>query len=164
MIAAVRQPSEPDATALHELPAAAGSRLIVVQIDSASDTSASAAMAQLVAGHGITALDMVIANAGVFKTAAFAPAAHVKPHDLLDHFDVNAVGPLRLFQAAYALLRAAPAPKFIAISSAVASSADKDWAALPLNAYGASKVALNYLVRRIHLENEFLIAFAIHPG
>lgn len=35
---------------------------------------------------------------------------------------------------------------------------------IPATAYGASKAALNYVVRKIHVENEGLIAFPLHPG
>lgn len=34
----------------------------------------------------------------------------------------------------------------------------------PLAAYGVSKAALNYFVRKIHFENEELVAFALDPG
>ena len=35
---------------------------------------------------------------------------------------------------------------------------------VPMNAYGASKAAAYYLVRKMYFENEGLIAFAIDPG
>jgi norsolorinic acid ketoreductase len=35
---------------------------------------------------------------------------------------------------------------------------------MPVTAYGASKATLNYIVRKIHFENEHLIAFPISPG
>jgi len=36
--------------------------------------------------------------------------------------------------------------------------------AIPTTLYGASKAAVNFLVKKIHLEHEKLIAFPIHPG
>lgn len=84
-----------------------------------------------------------------------------------EHYEVNVVGTLVLFQAVYSLIKAtadAPessesksTPKFVAISSFGGSIAVG--ATLPgvgIAAYGASKAALNYLVRRINAENEFL--------
>lgn len=35
---------------------------------------------------------------------------------------------------------------------------------VPMSAYGVSKAAAHYLVRKIHFENEGLIAFALDPG
>ena len=35
---------------------------------------------------------------------------------------------------------------------------------VPMGAYGVSKTAAHYLVRKIHFENEGLIAFAVDPG
>jgi NAD(P)-dependent dehydrogenase (short-subunit alcohol dehydrogenase family) len=39
-----------------------------------------------------------------------------------------------------------------------------DFGQLPVTAYGSSKAAVNYIVRKIHFENPDLIAFPIHPG
>ena len=63
---------------------------------------------------------------------------------------VNTNGPLVLFQATYALLRASAEPKFIVISSAVGSITLG--ANLPFNiyAYGASKAAVNWVARKLH--------------
>jgi norsolorinic acid ketoreductase len=34
----------------------------------------------------------------------------------------------------------------------------------PATALGISKAALNFLVRKIHFENDWLVAFPLHPG
>ncbi|PRP84523.1 hypothetical protein PROFUN_05858 [Planoprotostelium fungivorum] len=87
--------------------------------------------------------------------------------DVNDHFQVNVVGVLVLFQAVLPLLLKRQTRVFEAISSAVASNTN---AALfvPFNngSYSLSKAALNYLVRRISVEHaeESLIAFTVHPG
>lgn len=70
-----------------------------------------------------------------------------------------------LFKAVYPLLaKSSTAPKFIVISSTVASLTLMQ--PLPATPYGVSKVGLNYIVRRIHTEHkdEGLIAFPLHPG
>lgn len=79
---------------------------------------------------------------------------------LLNHHtdaQVNAVGPLVLFQAFYALFKAAPGtPKFVVISTFVGSIATGAAAPLGLSAYGPSKAAVNFITRKIHFENEHL--------
>lgn len=84
---------------------------------------------------------------------------------MTDHFSVNTIGSLLLFQATAPLLRLASRPIFIAISSGAGSiggmEALKD---VQNTAYGASKAALNFVVRKIHFENPGLIAFSVNPG
>jgi NAD(P)-dependent dehydrogenase (short-subunit alcohol dehydrogenase family) len=75
---------------------------------------------------------------------------------------VNVNGALVLFQATYPLLKASTStPKFIGISSMGGSI--EIGSAMPLKglAYGASKAALNYVIRKLHHENDGLSAF---PG
>jgi NAD(P)-dependent dehydrogenase (short-subunit alcohol dehydrogenase family) len=69
---------------------------------------------------------------------------------------VNTIGVLVLFQATYALLKASKSPKFIPISSGVGSLSA--YISMPLRGfcYGTTKVALNYMARKIHFENEWL--------
>lgn len=70
---------------------------------------------------------------------------------------------LALFQAVFPLL-GGEGKKFVAISSAVASIGDMEKVPMKSTAYGASKAALNYVIRKIHCENEGLIAFPLNPG
>ncbi|KAK1770407.1 short-chain dehydrogenase [Phialemonium atrogriseum] len=160
VIAATRTPTP----FLTSLPARPGNRLILVTIDSASPTSALAAAEHIREEHGIARLDVVIANAGV-GAAAPAPVAEVPVRDVHDCVAVNAVAPLLLFQATWPLLeRAAGPPKFVVISS-VAGSLGRVSGYAPLcAAYGMSKAAVNFLVRRMGRENERLVALALHPG
>jgi NAD(P)-dependent dehydrogenase (short-subunit alcohol dehydrogenase family) len=98
------------------------------------------------------------------------------PQSMSEHFDVslslcmrrlslkrsqvNVNGPLVLFQATYPLLKAStPSPKFIAVSSV--SGSIEIGAAMPHKglAYGASKAALNYVMRKLHHENDRLSAW-----
>lgn len=159
VIAATRTPTP----SLTSLPVRPGNRLILVTIDSASPTSALAAAEHIREEHGIARLDVVIANAGV--GAAPRPVAEVPVRDVHDCVAVNAVAPLLLFQATWPLLeRAAAPPKFVVISS-VAGSLGKVAGYAPLcAAYGMSKAAVNFLVRRMGRENERLVALALHPG
>jgi NAD(P)-dependent dehydrogenase (short-subunit alcohol dehydrogenase family) len=93
---------------------------------------------------------------------------------MLEHFDVkiprrlnvqvahnwlkvNVNGPLVLFQTVYPLLKAStPSPKFMAISSIAGSITIAPGFPYKSIAYGASKAALNFVVRKLHSENDEL--------
>ena len=119
-------------------------------------------MEQLQSYDGIDKIDTVIANSAMsncYQTAVETPPAEVQ-----EHFAVNVVGTLALFQATRLLLKASAAPKFVAISSLIGSIADMEQYPFPAAALGISKAALNFLVRKIHFENDRLVAFPLHPG
>lgn len=90
VIAAVRDSKSTASQALYSLPAGPGSSIIVVQIDSSSEVDARGAVESLQSNHNVTALDVVIANAGIFKN--HGPVQGVKPEVLREHFEVNAMG------------------------------------------------------------------------
>lgn len=119
-------------------------------------------MEALKSQHGIEKLDLVNANAGISKY--FGKASVTPVQQMLDHFTINAVGPLLLFQATSCLLSASPTPKFVAISSGAGSIGGMDKLMVENTAYGSSKTALNFITRKIHFENSHLIAFSINPG
>jgi len=144
-----------------------------VKIDSTSATDAQVAASTLASQHGITKLDVVIANAGVSK---YFGSARVTPaSEMAEHFAINAVAPLLLFQAMASLLDAAAAaatpsasgragPKFVVLSSGAGSLGLVESLPVENTAYGASKAAANFVTRRIHFENPKLITFPINPG
>ncbi|KAM0688951.1 hypothetical protein Q7P36_011027 [Cladosporium allicinum] len=163
VVAAARNPDGQDARDLTNISKAEGSKLITVKIDSTSETDAVNAISTI-KGQGITHLDVVIANAGIFKSEAFLEISVAKTSDLIEHVDVNVNGPIRLFQAVLPLLQAARQPKFAVISSGVATIAGAEHIPWAVSSYGASKAALNFVLRRIHIENPDLIAISFHPG
>ncbi|KAH0362718.1 NAD(P)-binding protein, partial [Aureobasidium melanogenum] len=163
VVAAVRGPSGKEAQDLNTLAKGEGSKLVLVKIESTSETDALEAV-RSIESQGISYLDVVIANAGIFKAGAFLEVAKMKTSDLTEHVDVNVNGPVRLFQATLPLLKAATQPKFIVISSAVSTITNAEYIPYTVTSYGASKAALNFLLRRIHIENPELIAIAFHPG
>ncbi|TGJ78983.1 hypothetical protein E0Z10_g9788 [Xylaria hypoxylon] len=167
VIATVRDTASPAAEALAHLPKAQGSQLIVVKLDSASETDAKEAVAELREKHNITALDVVIANAGISNNGTTVYKTTVA--SILEHLAVNLLGPVTLFQATADLLRASKTgqPKFIAISTAIGSIGLMDALSHFPNTsspYGGSKAALNWFVRRLHFEEPWLTSFVLHPG
>jgi NAD(P)-dependent dehydrogenase (short-subunit alcohol dehydrogenase family) len=129
----------------------------IIKLTSGDEADNKAAVAEItrVAGR----LDVVIANAAiglptgsVLETTAQAMA---------EHFAVNTIGPLVLFQATYPLLKASSdTPKFIPITSVSGSITNGAPSPFPLLAYGASKTALNYLTVKIRADYEGLGAFS----
>lgn len=159
VIAAVRDPAT--ASSLSSLPKGKDSTLIIVKIDSASETDAAAAVEVLKTKHGITTLDIVIANAGISNSAP-CPVATVPLAEIHSHLQVNGLGPIVLFQAVFPLL--GKDAKFVYTSSAIATIGGMEMRPFSLLPYGASKAFGNYFVRKIHFENEGLVAFAMDPG
>lgn len=162
MIAAVRDRGSSHAQSLSALTKGPSSNLVIVEIDSASETSALEAVKLLTSQYGITGLDIVIANAGIssyFGTALVTPL-----HEAMQHYRINVGGPLLLFQATAPLFLKSRRPKFVSISSGAGSIAGIEALKVENTAYGASKAALNFVTRRIHAENETIIAFVMNPG
>jgi norsolorinic acid ketoreductase len=104
----------------------------------------------------------VIASAGISKYYGLASVTPIE--EVKEHFEVNTIGPLILFQATYPLLTGSSRPIFVALSTGIGSIGEMGNLPLPATAYGISKVALNYLVRKIHFENPEITAFVISPG
>lgn len=161
VIAGVRDPTHITSKALTKLPKGASSSIIVLKIENASESDALAAIEELQA-RNITALDVVIANAAIGKV--YPTVATANPTDLQEHFLVNVIGTIVLFQATLPLLNNAKNPKFVAMGSSAGSIGGIDVRNFPNAVYGTSKAALNYVTRKMHFEHPNLTAFSIDPG
>lgn len=169
VIAAVRDPSNESSKALLSLPKSNESKLIIIKIDSSVHSDPSKAISQLQKDHNISSIDVVIANAGI--NHSLKPVIQNTPEAVLDHFVVNTVGPLALFQASAELLKSSKErggnPIFVPISTAIGTISGmellQDFPAA-LSPYGGSKAALNWFIRRIHFEEPWLTSFVFHPG
>lgn len=161
VIAAVRDPEAALSKSLNELPTGEGSSLVTVKIDQGSHADAAAAVKSL-GTHGISRIDTVIANAATADVAA--TVLDTSPDDVDRHMKINVLGVLALFQAVEPLLKKGINPRFVALSSALGSSGLAPSMPGPWFCYGITKAALNYMVRRIHVENDWLLATALQPG
>ncbi|KAH7227136.1 uncharacterized protein BKA55DRAFT_599163 [Fusarium redolens] len=167
VIVGVRDPSHPTSKALQDLPVGKGSKLITVKLDSSVPSDAAEAVAALKGEHGIRALDIVIANAGIGNDGGRVRDTAVD--NINKHFQVNTIGPVVLFQAVADLLQASKTEKpiFVAISTIIGSIGSMELlAGLPPTSspYGGSKAALNWFIRRLHFEEPWLTSFVFHPG
>ena len=161
VIAAVRDPSIASSKALTSLAAGTGSKIIVVKIDGANTDDPESAVKTLTTQHSIDHIDVLLANAGIAVTYG---AAIATPMDgFKEHLAINTVAPFALFKAFLPLLEKAPQGKFVALSTIVGSieEMNQSFNATP---YGASKAALNWVMKNLHIEHPNLIIFPIHPG
>jgi len=163
-IAAIRDgPDSSAAAALTSLPTAKDSKIIVAQYDAGRKTAATDLVAYLTATHNIKSLDIVVANAGILKQ--YGAAREAAPELIDEHFQINTLAAIILYQATRSLLLAsAQTPKFFVISSSIGSNALQDNYPMEVIAYGLSKAAVNWAASRIHREEDRLVVIAMQPG
>ncbi|KAF6809890.1 toxin biosynthesis [Colletotrichum musicola] len=96
-------------------PVAEGSRLFLLSIESNTATDPQQALKDIEAA-GISHLDVAIANAGILPTPK--PLDVVDVEDEVTAFQINVIGPIRLYQAAKPLLEKSASPKWVSVSNA----------------------------------------------
>ncbi|KAF3021950.1 hypothetical protein E8E14_009461 [Neopestalotiopsis sp. 37M] len=136
--------------------------LIVVKIDSESETDAADAAQSLQQQHGLDHVDVVIANAGI--AADWLPVKEVRSEDVMRSARVNIAAPILLFQAFYPLLTKSANPRILFVSTGAASFGLAHLIGFNNTTYGSSKAALNYVVVRIAKEHPEITALTLHPG
>lgn len=159
----MRNKLDPSIKDLETSPRHPTSTLLIIRLDSSSDTDF-AKLPKTLQSDGILALDVVVANAGA--SSGYAPILTTPLAALRSDFETNTLGPVKLFQACYDLLSRSRAgtPKFVLVSSVLGSIGALGWEAGPALAYGTSKAAANFFVRKAHFEHADVVALAIHPG
>ncbi|KAK0120254.1 hypothetical protein ONS95_011660 [Cadophora gregata] len=165
IIAAVRNTAAATKS-LSSLPFGQNSKLIIIKLDATIDTDPAAAVETLKTTHHITHLDVLLSNSGLMSPTSISPVLSTPPSTVREHFEVNTLGPLTLIQAFMPLLLASPSPspKFLVITSSVGSITDTEKFPVPFFAYGVSKAAANYLVRKVAFESPGVVTMAVNPG
>ncbi|KAK3290219.1 uncharacterized protein B0H64DRAFT_60796 [Chaetomium fimeti] len=160
VIVANRDPRHPTSQALTELPRGDGSKLILAKYDASVEGAAFDAVKQI-QGEGITHIDVVVANAAIAKLYPLVKEA--KRSDLLEHYHVNVLGPVELYQATRDLLEKSPGkPMFTILGSAAGALGRQPL--VPNAVYGPSKAAVTWYGVRLNAEDEWLNTFVIDPG
>ena len=111
----IRDESKPEIATLKDAETAAGSKLLLVHIESTSFTDTAKAF-EVVVQSGIDHVDIIVANAG--GCPHVQPLDAVDAKDMISNFHVNAVAPLVLFQSFKPLLQKSKrSPKWISVST-----------------------------------------------
>lgn len=92
---------------------AAGSKLVVIKYDASVWQSAFDSAKELTETHCINHVDIVVANAGIAK--AYPLVKEVTREDILEHVEVNVLGPVSLYQAMRPLLEKSSSKPIFAI-------------------------------------------------
>lgn len=109
-------------------------------------------------------IDVYINNAGVATVEGANVVANTGRKIWLDHYMVNVIGAIEVYQQVLPFLRKKNTRKIGFISSVGGSVSE--FIPFPLTAYGQSKAALNFTVRHIaaELKDEGFTVVALHPG
>lgn len=131
-----------------------------VQLDVTDDVSVGSALAQIDKAEGT--LDVLINNAGVLELELSGAAA-------LRSFDTNAVGVVRVTEAALPLLRKSSNPTVVTVSSSAGSfwavtNPDRPEYGLPAPLYSASKAAATMLTVQYAKAHPDIKFVALEPG
>ncbi|MBJ2122600.1 SDR family NAD(P)-dependent oxidoreductase [Arthrobacter sp. MSA 4-2] len=131
-----------------------------VQLDVTDDSSVRDALATIEAREG--RLDVLIHNAGVLPTELDGPTA-------LHAFDTNAVGIVRVTEAALPLLHNSENPNVVTVSSTAGSfwavtNPERPEFNLPLALYSASKAAATMLTVQYAKSQPGIKFNAVEPG
>ena len=158
--AGVRDPSKADK--LQQLAKQHKSlRVVKLSVDSDAEHAAAVKLVEAEAGR----VDVLLANAGIAREEGLLRTDKLLAEELRVHFEVNTIGPVRLFTSFFPLLTRSANPKFVIVSTAAGSIAVvPKLPTFPVAHYGASKAAVNYIIHRIHVEHPSLTAFPLHPG
>ncbi|KAK2611978.1 amidophosphoribosyltransferase [Conoideocrella luteorostrata] len=169
VVGTVRDPNHDTAISLKSLPLADKSQLVVVPLKESRTDFAYNTLHGRLLRENINTLDVVIANAGA--SPSFDATLETDPEVVRECMDVNSIGPLRLFQACWALLDKSDngdlkRKKFVLISSSTGSISVLDYETFPNAAYGMSKAAANWLAKKLSVEfkDRGLKVGIIHPG
>jgi NAD(P)-dependent dehydrogenase (short-subunit alcohol dehydrogenase family) len=131
-----------------------------VQLDVTDDASVARALAEVDAAEG--RLDLLVHNAGVLETGLDTAAA-------VRSFDVNAVGIVRVTEAALPLLRRSAEPVVVTVSSSMGSfwavtTPERPESQMPLALYAASKAAATMLTLQYAKAHPGIRFTALEPG
>lgn len=147
------------AAGARDLLGAIGPKGEVLELDVTDDASVRSFADQL--RTRAKSVDILINNAGVYHDGS-ASIETIESSMILETFDANAVGPVRVTQNMLPFLRASSAPKVITVTSIMGSLADNTGGGA--YAYRMSKAAANMFVRSFAADEKEITSIAVHPG
>jgi NAD(P)-dependent dehydrogenase (short-subunit alcohol dehydrogenase family) len=137
-----------------------------VQLDVTDDASVAAAIATITASG--TGLDVLVNNAGIAKRAGGMSEA-LDSASVLEVYDTNVVGIVRMTEAALPLLDASENPVIVNVSSALGSFWATHEPSRPAShfvslIYGSSKAAVSMLTVQYAMAHPGIKVNAVEPG
>ena len=132
-------------------------QLAIVTLDTTSDDSAIAAAKTI-----SEPIDILINNAGVYLDGKANSLSEVSSQMVLDTFQTNTLGPIRVTKAFSSQLSKSQSPKVLNISSLMGSIDDN--AGGGSYAYRMSKTALNMFSKCLSIEFPKMTVLSLHPG
>ncbi|KAI0330780.1 NAD-P-binding protein [Cubamyces sp. BRFM 1775] len=159
VLATCRNPSQ--ATALAHLAESAGGRLHIVQLDISDDASVRHSVEQAWSIVGESGIDYLINNAGAIEEVWTVPST-MDLNALNREFQVNVLGPARVYQAYLPLVVKSQKKTIVNISSNLGSIGCNR--GIMATSYSITKNALNMLTYKEHVERPDLIVIALDPG
>ena len=136
-------------------------RAFRVSMDVGDDASVASAASEV--GRVVDHLDLLINNAGIYPKDD-GGVERLELQKLIDAFDVNALGALRVTRAMLPLLRKGSGKRVVQMTSLMGSMADNSSGGS--YAYRMSKAAMNMANRNLahELGREGFVCLAVHPG
>ncbi|WP_219837363.1 SDR family NAD(P)-dependent oxidoreductase [Paenibacillus sp. R14(2021)] len=132
----------------------------IMELDVASDASIERLLSELKSKDG--GVDALVNNAAILLGREHSIES-LSFQDLVESFETNLFGPIKMIQAMLPLLRSATLPTIMNISSEAGAYATAYAGDYP---YGLSKSALTYMSEKLRkeLEPQGFQVLAIHPG
>jgi NAD(P)-dependent dehydrogenase (short-subunit alcohol dehydrogenase family) len=136
-------------------------RMFRVSMDVGDDASVARAAAEV--GRVVDHVDLLLNNAGIYPKDD-GGVERLELQKLIDAFDVNALGALRVTRALLPLLRRGSGKRVVQMTSLMGSMADNSSGGS--YAYRMSKAAMNMANRNLahELGREGFVCLAVHPG
>lgn len=155
VIAGVRDPDR--ARELKELQEDHGERLSIEKLDTTSDESVKTFSEKIAS----PVVDVLVNNAGVYLDESDTLQG-VSAGTILETYNINTVGSIRMTQALLKKLRSAQNPVVANMSSLMGSIHDNSSGGS--YAYRASKAAINMFTKSLSIDEPKIIALSLHPG
>ncbi|KAH9895562.1 NAD-P-binding protein [Cubamyces lactineus] len=159
--ATCRNPSQ--ATALVQLAESAPGRLHVIELDVTDDASVRRSVERVTSIVGDSGIDYLINNAAIMTQGGECAVPSTMDLDALSReFQVNVLGPARVYQAYLSSVAASRKKTVVNIASRLGSIGSD--CGVHYTTYAISKSALNMLTYKEHAERPDLIVIAMDPG
>ncbi|RAK95417.1 NAD(P)-binding protein [Aspergillus ibericus CBS 121593] len=159
--------SPPATSPLYTLPTHPTTTLHLLPLELTTPNAYTTLHTTLTTTLNIPYLDTVICNAGICPPEGTPYTVPIS--DISAAFEVNTLGPIRLFQSLRGLLvkgsEKGRVVKWVNVGTGAASLGLFGVTRVGWNtAYGVSKVGVNWVTLAMHDEEPWLVTFVVHPG